>query len=205
MAENIVLKDRSGANVTYEVPNGEIKLNTPSGTQIFTAGQAVDNVPVTLDFADGDQTVTAGEGQLIKSAVIQKPATLSPANIVKDVNIAGVVGTFERGGSDGEWVLATGSITGNGSNMVVTHGLGVVPDLILVRINTIGGTLPTVNNTLILSGTNRKSSSFDGANIGSIVAVNTSTKRYLGFVPPTIENTTLNSISAVCNVTDTIS
>lgn len=95
----VVLKDRSGADVTYEVPSEQIKLNTPDGTQIFTAGQAVENVPITLDLADGDQTVTAGSGQLIKSAVIQKPSTLTPDNIVKDVNIAGVVGAFEGGGS----------------------------------------------------------------------------------------------------------
>ncbi len=97
----VVLKDRSGANVTYEVPSEQIKLNTPNGTQIFTAGQAVENVPITLDLADGDQTVNAPEGTLVKSAIIQKPSTLTPDNIVKDVNIAGVVGTFEGGGGGG--------------------------------------------------------------------------------------------------------
>lgn len=118
----VVLKDRSGADVTYEVPNGEIKLNTPSGTQIFTAGQAVDNVPITLDLADGDQTVTAGDGQLIKSAVIQKPATLSPANIVKDVNIAGVVGTFEGGGGGDDIVagIIDGTFSGSITNAKCT-------------------------------------------------------------------------------------
>ena len=77
----VVLKDRSGANVTYEVPSEQIKLNTPDGTQIFTAGQAVENVPITLDLADGDQTVNAPDGTLVKSAIIQKPNTLVPENI----------------------------------------------------------------------------------------------------------------------------
>lgn len=119
----VVLKDRSGANVTYEVPSEQIKLNTPNGTQIFTAGQAVDNVSVTLDLADGDQTVTAGDGQLIKSAIIQKPATLVPANIVKDVDIAGVVGTFEGGGG-GDAIagkIIDGTFSGSLTNSICTR------------------------------------------------------------------------------------
>lgn len=90
----VVLKDRSGADVTYEVPSEQIKLNTPDGTQIFTAGQAVENVPITLDLADGDQTVNAPDGYLVKSAVIKKPATLVPENIKKNANVAGVSGAM---------------------------------------------------------------------------------------------------------------
>lgn len=116
----LVLKDRSGADVTYEVPSEQIKLNTPNGTQIFTAGQAVDNVSITLDLADGDQTVTAGDGQLIKSAIIQKPATLVPANIVKDVDIAGVVGAFEGGGGS---ELASALITREFTEVSIPAGV----------------------------------------------------------------------------------
>ena len=54
--------------------------------------ETLENVPVTLDFSGGDQTITAPDGAVVKSAIIQKPETLIPENIAKDVEIAGVVG-----------------------------------------------------------------------------------------------------------------
>lgn len=60
--------------------------------------EVLENVPVELDFTGGNQTISAPEGYLVKTAVIQKPDTLTPSNIAKDVIIAGVVGTHEGGG-----------------------------------------------------------------------------------------------------------
>lgn len=56
-----------------------------------------ENYPVTLDFSSGNQVVDAGEGAVIKSAVIQKPDTLVPGNIARGINIAGIVGTNAGG------------------------------------------------------------------------------------------------------------
>lgn len=93
----IILKDINGNEVVY--PNvSKVKFDTADGgTQIFSKGEAVENVPITLYLKDGDQTVTAPDGMLVKSAVILKPETLKPENIKKDVEIAGVVGTHSGG------------------------------------------------------------------------------------------------------------
>lgn len=91
---DIVLKDRQGVPQTY-AGYAKVAFNTPdSGTVIFSEGEATENVPIDLNLAAGDQTVTAENGTLIKSAVIKKPTTLTPENVAKDVNVAGVVGTF---------------------------------------------------------------------------------------------------------------
>lgn len=98
---DIVLKDRNGNGVSYEGVTA-LRLNTSDGgTQIFSAGEAVEGIEIALDFSNGDQPITAPEGTLVKSAVIKKPETLLPENIAKDVDIAGVVGTLESGGGGG--------------------------------------------------------------------------------------------------------
>ena len=90
---DIVLKNRDGSDVTY--PNVNVlRVKTTDGEiQTYTASEALEDVPIALDFSNGDQTITAPDGTLVLSAVIQKPETLIPENIVKDVDIAGVVGT----------------------------------------------------------------------------------------------------------------
>ena len=77
--------------------------------EVYAAGQAsggggansseiVENLPIALDFSDGDQEIVAPDGVLVKSAIIQKPETLNPENIAEGVNIAGIVGTMAAGG-----------------------------------------------------------------------------------------------------------
>ena len=63
-----------------------------------------ENMEVPLDFSNGDMLIEAPNGTAVKSAIIQKPDTLIPENIAKDVEIAGIVGTHEGGGgsSDGD-------------------------------------------------------------------------------------------------------
>lgn len=50
---------------------------------------------VSLDLASGDQIVTPDNGQVLTQVLIKKPETLVAGNIKKDVNIAGVVGSYE--------------------------------------------------------------------------------------------------------------
>ena len=64
--------------------------------------EQLENVPITLDFSGGDQTITAADGTVVKSAVIQKPANLIPENIAEGVDIAGIVGALASGGGEGE-------------------------------------------------------------------------------------------------------
>lgn len=62
----------------------------------------LENMEVPLDFSNGDMRIEAPNGTAVKSAIIQKPETLVPENIAKDVVIAGIVGTHEGGGSSDE-------------------------------------------------------------------------------------------------------
>ena len=91
---DIVLKDRSETKHTYEGIE-KVQLNTADGgTQIFSAGEVIESIPITLDLREGNQTVEAPEGYLVKSAVIQKPEALKPENIKEGETIAGVEGNL---------------------------------------------------------------------------------------------------------------
>ena len=76
--------------------------------------EVLEDVPVELDFTGGNQTISAPEGYLVKSAVIQKPDTLAPSNIVKGIAIAGITGTYEGGTSiSGTWYFSHSSTLSN--------------------------------------------------------------------------------------------
>lgn len=56
----------------------------------------------TVEFNPGNAnniTITPDQGYLLSAVEVGKPATMIPDNIKKDVNIGGVVGTFEGGGN----------------------------------------------------------------------------------------------------------
>lgn len=52
---------------------------------------------VDLSMASGNQIISPDSGKVLSSVTINKPSTLIPDNIKKDVNIGGVVGTLESG------------------------------------------------------------------------------------------------------------
>lgn len=54
---------------------------------------------VNLSMASGNQVITPDDGYTLSEVTVTKPSTLIPDNIKKDVNIGGVVGTAEFGGS----------------------------------------------------------------------------------------------------------
>lgn len=98
--EGILLRDNKGEDVAYYgVENILVRTTidgaTQSGQQTFAKGEAIEDVEINLALNDGDQSVNAPDGKLIKSAVIKKPDTLLPENIIKDIEIAGVMGTYE--------------------------------------------------------------------------------------------------------------
>ncbi|MBQ3008342.1 MAG: hypothetical protein IJD80_02030, partial [Oscillospiraceae bacterium] len=99
--------------------------------------EILDSVEIELDFSNGNQTIEAGEGYVVKTAVIQKPDTLTPENILADVNIAGIIGTATAGGGGGNIVTSTGTFTGVTNTVKeITHNLGIVPDLIYFHCET---------------------------------------------------------------------
>lgn len=93
---DIVLYDETGEPVTYEnVETLTTDTPTEGETATFTLGEVMDGLEVELNLADGDQTVTASNGKLLKDLTIKKPDTLSGDNIAKGIEIAGVTGTLD--------------------------------------------------------------------------------------------------------------
>lgn len=152
---DIVLKNRNGDPVEY--PGVDvIKVNTTDGevqsfgaydpetltpevlaegvtvgnvTGALSVPDILENLPIALDFSNGNQTITAPDGKAVKSAIIQKPETLIPDNIAEGVSIAGIIGALAGGANI---KFAQGSFTGKGANEIIEHGLGVVPDIFVV-------------------------------------------------------------------------
>lgn len=86
------------------------KANTATGETDTDLTSAVDNlidgygagsiIPtqekvVDLAMVDGNQEVVADEGYLLSKVTVNKPVNLVSENIVKDVNIGGIIGTLE--------------------------------------------------------------------------------------------------------------
>lgn len=86
----------------------------------------LENLPVGLDFSNGNQSIVAPDGYVVKSAVIEQPENLIPENIAEGVNIAGIIGAL-AGGSNVK--LAAGTFTGNDSTVTIEHGFGSTPDV----------------------------------------------------------------------------
>ena len=111
---------------------------------------AEENVPVTLNLSGGNQTVPAPDGTLMRSVVINKPDTLIPENIAQGVNIAGIIGALAGGGSGGDSgktvTYKKGQFTPESTTETVTHGMGCIPDMIIVFC----GTKSTATSTKIM-------------------------------------------------------
>ena len=82
-------------NGTYAA--GEHAVDGFSEVNVQVAGGATEKVATDLGMANGDQIILPSKtGLAMSEVVIYKPVSLKPENIVKDVNIGGVVGTFEK-------------------------------------------------------------------------------------------------------------
>ena len=83
--------------------NGTSSIVPDEGKDGLSKVDVTVNVPTTptqektvsLSMADGDQVVTPDNGKVLTKVTVQKPATLTPENVKKDVNIGGAVGTLE--------------------------------------------------------------------------------------------------------------
>lgn len=154
--DGIVIRDPLGRAVTY----GDYKricINKASGAKvIYSEGDATYDVPITLDFSNGNQKVEAPTGQLVKTAVISKPDALVPENIIKDVEIAGVVGTavgeteeieVELSMADGNQVILPPNEDVGISKVTVIKPETLVPENIVKNVNIAGVVGTAVSNT----------------------------------------------------------
>ena len=94
LAKGITAHDKSGAKITgtLEVPTAEERT-------------------VELSMTSGNQVIQPASGKVMSKVTVQKPATLVPENIKKDVVIGGVTGTLEAGDTSETWVIKS-SATG---------------------------------------------------------------------------------------------
>lgn len=152
---DVVLRDRNGNPLNF--PGTEyIDLVTPDETEAHYAlydpetllpgniaeGVVVGDITGTketvnkvetsidLDFSGGAMEVTPETGSAFSKVNIPVPANLVPENIPEGLDIAGIIGTLAAGG--GNVKMATGIISTSDvtSTKTITHGLGVVPDLV---------------------------------------------------------------------------
>lgn len=88
LAKGITAHDKSGAKITgtMEVPAAEERT-------------------VELFMPSGNQVILPTSGKVMRKVTVQKPATLLPENIKKDVVIGGVTGTLEAGDTSETWVI----------------------------------------------------------------------------------------------------
>ena len=83
--------------------NGTSQVAPDSGYDGMSKATIITNVPstpteektVALDMASGNQVITPTSGKVLSKVTITKPSTMLATNIKKDVNIGGVVGTYE--------------------------------------------------------------------------------------------------------------
>lgn len=93
LAKGITAHDKSGAKITgtLEVPAAEertVELSMPSGNQV----------------------IQPTSGKVMSKVTVQKPATLLPENIKKDVVIGGVTGTLKAGDTSETWVIKSDAV-----------------------------------------------------------------------------------------------
>ena len=140
----IVLLDRPGNPMNYTTD--VLRIPTADGrTKDYVASTPVEKT-VELDFSDGDMEVTPGKGELFEKVNIPVPAGLMPEHIPEGMTIAGIVGTMVAAGG-ANVVYASGELTGVATaDYVVTHNLGVVPDMIVIY--TAGSSAISANNTV---------------------------------------------------------
>lgn len=81
----------------------KLALERADGTVgYFTPGEPSSKT-VALDFSNGDMTVVPDKDKFLTEVSILKPSTLTPENIAKGVQIAGIEGTYSAsGGGEGE-------------------------------------------------------------------------------------------------------
>lgn len=80
---------RSKTGKTDLIKSGDLEAEIEG----LFAGEIVEK-SVEADFSTGNMEVAGGDGEYMSKVTVVKPGTLVPENIVKNVNIGGVVGTY---------------------------------------------------------------------------------------------------------------
>ena len=131
-----MLKDRDGTPNTHYADAVRLLMSDGKEQLFVNADDVPEPVPATVSAADVDFTagymeITPDEGTVLSKVTVEKPANLLAEYIKEGINIAGIVGELAGGGSA---KIATNWAFYNAqsSSGTVTHGLGVVPDIVIV-------------------------------------------------------------------------
>lgn len=84
--------------------NGTVPINGKKATADITVNvpsKAEQSKTVELSMASGNQTISPDSGYALSQVIVNKPATMLPENIKKDINIGGIIGALESGGGGG--------------------------------------------------------------------------------------------------------
>lgn len=164
-------------SAVVKMPETLIPGNIVAGVKIAgVEGSYEGIIPVTetptvdADFAGGDMVIQPGEGKLLESVTVRKPADLIPENIKYGVDIAGIIGALTGTGTDTGGDAGTGGGSGTTGSMLkiksgnykvnssgnpatVSHGLGTMPDLVIVQYSGwyMGSTEEFVNGMYLMS------------------------------------------------------
>lgn len=112
--------DLRSDTVTPETLQKGYTAHDKSGAQITGTLEvpATEEQTVELSMPSGNQVIQPTSGKVMSKVTVQKPATLLPENIKKDVVIGGVTGTLEGGGSANIQESKSVTITSNGTTTV---------------------------------------------------------------------------------------
>lgn len=157
---------------SYVVPTGTVEITANGTHDVSGKASATVNVPgkeeqektAALAMAAGDQSVTPDTGKVLSKVTITKPATLVAANIKKDVNIGGVVGTLEPQKPEQEKPI---TITANGSQ-TVTPDEGKVLSKVTITTNVPATPTEEKTVTLALADGNQVITPTAGKNISKV-------------------------------------
>lgn len=112
--------DLRSDTVTPETLQKGYTAHDKSGAQITGTLEvpATEEQTVELSMPSGNQVIQPTSGKVMSKVTVQKPATLLPENIKKDVVIGGVTGTLEAGGSANIQESKSVTITSNGTTEI---------------------------------------------------------------------------------------
>lgn len=139
---NVVVKDRNADPVEYTGISG-VRLFNASGeaeefvhASLIPTAEAKEVTQDELDFSTGAIVLEPEKGKQWSKVTIPVPDNLEQENISEGVKVAGIVGILAGGGAADAWLYANGSFKATQSVETITHGLGVVPDIIMVWSST---------------------------------------------------------------------
>lgn len=115
----------TGSMKPAEFPDKIAAIETGGGSDV----DIQDDVKIVPDFSRGNFIIDLTESnQAIRSGYVEKPSTLTPGNIKKDVTIAGVTGTLEASTTSAESVMKFYGMTSSGLQYTINDSITTMGD-----------------------------------------------------------------------------